>query len=302
MAKSAAPVKNETRAAKPSAGKGKAPAGKGKAAAGEADASAPVAIVESRLDEPRLIVESGLAARVAAIVAPPLGDLGFRLVRVKISSGERGGVQIMAERPDGSMSVDDCEAASQAMSPALDLEDPISGAYRLEVSSPGIDRPLVRACDFRRAVGHEAKVEMAVPVDGRKRFRGVIEDAFERDGRWIAALAIEDGKDGEDGDEEIVAELAVEEMADARLVLTDALIRASLRAAKAQRKRIEEIAQEAVPETGAVADEAGEAAQDDAGTGAKSAGKAKKKPYRGPGRFAAKNAARKAARIDADEA
>ena len=254
---------------------------------------APV-VIESALDEPRLIVESGLAARVARIVAPPLGDLGFRLVRVKISSGERGGVQIMAERPDGSMNVDDCEAASQAISPVLDLEDPISGAYRLEVSSPGIDRPLARACDFQRAVGHEAKIEMAVTVGGRKRFRGVIEDVSQRDGHWIAAIRRSDAKPGE---EDLLAELAIEEMADARLVLTDDLIRESLRAAKAQRRRVEEAADQMVEE-----------GLDDGSEGApvSEAAPAKKKPARGPGRFAAKNearknAARKAARADAQD-
>lgn len=244
-----------------------------------AKAAAPV--VESPLDEPRLILESGLAARVARIVGPPLGDLGFRLVRVKISSGERGAMQIMAERPDGSMSVDDCEAASQAISPVLDVEDPIAGAYRLEVSSPGVDRPLVRACDFRRAVGHEARIEMAVLVGGRKRFRGVIEEVVERDGHWIAAIRRSDTKEGED---DMLAELAVEEMAEARLTLTDDLIRDALRAAKAQRKQIE-----------AAADEMVESAPDAAPAG-------KKKPTRGPGRFAAKNAARKAARAGAEEA
>jgi ribosome maturation factor RimP len=258
---------------------------------------APV-VIESPLDEPRLIVESGLAARVARIVAPPLGDLGFRLVRVKISSGERGGVQIMAERPDGSMNVEDCEAASQAISPVLDLEDPISGAYRLEVSSPGIDRPLARACDFRRAAGHEAKIEMAVTVGGRKRFRGVIEEVSQRDDHWIAAIRRSDAKPEE---EDVLAELAIEEMAEARLVLTDDLIRESLRAAKAQRRLIEETADQ-------MAEEAQEDAPDDAPAPESEApaAPAKKKPARGPGRFAAKNearknAARKAARADAQD-
>src|SRR5579863_7711751 len=108
------------------------------------------------LDEPRLLGENGTARRVGAIVAPVLRDLGLRLVRVKISAAEGSTVQIMAERPDGSMTVEDCEQASVALSSVLDLEDPISQAYRLEISSPGIDRPLVRVSDFERAVGHEA--------------------------------------------------------------------------------------------------------------------------------------------------
>jgi ribosome maturation factor RimP len=277
-------VKAQDKAARKPAAKAAKPAapGKGGAKAGKA-APAPVRVVESQLDEPRLIVEGGLAARVARIVAPALGDLGFRLVRVKISSGERGGVQIMVERPDGTMSVDDCEAASQAISPTLDVEDPISGAYRLEVSSPGIDRPLVRRCDFERAIGHEARVEMAVLVGNRKRFRGLIEEVGERDGHCIVALRRTDAKEGE---EDILAELAVEEMAEARLVLTDALIRDSLRAAKAQRKEIKAAAE----------DLAAEMVEDAAPAAAPSDETPRKKPARGPGRFAAKNAAKSAAK------
>src|SRR5277367_2587812 len=112
------------------------------------------------LDEPRLLRDRGDARRIGAIVAPVLRDLGLRLVRVKISAAEGSTVQIMAERPDGSMTVEDCEQASIAVSPVLDLEDPMSHAYRLEVSSPGIDRPLVRVSDFQRALGHEARIEM----------------------------------------------------------------------------------------------------------------------------------------------
>src|SRR5579862_1206094 len=99
------------------------------------------------LDEPRLIVENGLARRVGAIVEPTLRDLGLRLVRVKISAAQGMTVQIMAERADGSMTVDDCEQASLALSPLLDVEEPLNRAYRLEISSPGIDRPLVRVSD-----------------------------------------------------------------------------------------------------------------------------------------------------------
>jgi ribosome maturation factor RimP len=245
--------------------------------------------IDAALDEPRLIVEQGLAARVAAIVAAPLGDVGFRLVRVKISSGENRSVQIMAERPDGAMSVDDCEAASQAVSPALDLDDPLPGAaYRLEISSPGIDRPLARVSDFQRAVGHEARIEMAVLVAGRKRFRGIIESVETRDGHPVAALRRTDAKPEAEEDE--VAELALEEMADARLVLTDALIRESLRAAKAQRKA-------AAMDDDDLDDEAdedvGEPSADAAPAPRKIAPKGKPGPARGPGRFAAKNAAKK---------
>jgi len=122
--------------------------------------------------EPRLLTETGIAARIAAIVGPVLAGLGYRLVRVAVTGRDGCTVQVMAERPDGSFSVGDCEAASRVLSPTLDAEDPIERAYRLELSSPGIDRPLARRSDFERYAGHEVKVEMAVPIEGRKRFRG----------------------------------------------------------------------------------------------------------------------------------
>src|SRR6185436_7636848 len=103
-----------------------------------------------------------------------LGPLGYRLVRVRVSGTSGCTVQIMAERPDGTMSIEDCEIASRALSPVFDAEDPIDSEYRLEVSSPGIDRTLVRRSDFERHAGHEAKIEMAVGLDGRKRFRGIL--------------------------------------------------------------------------------------------------------------------------------
>src|ERR1700689_5762838 len=123
-------------------------------------------------DEPRLIAEPGRAARVAVLAEPVLADLGYRLVRVRISGSAGCTVQIMAERPDGTLAIEDCEAASRALSPVLDVADPIEGAYQLEISSPGIDRPLVRHSDFDRYAGHVAQIEMTVPVDGRRRFRG----------------------------------------------------------------------------------------------------------------------------------
>ncbi len=169
----------------------------------------------------RLITETGVAARVAAIAEPVIEDLGFRLVRVKVSGLNGCTVQIMAEREDGTMTVEDCEAVSRALSPVLDLEDPVERAYNLEVSSPGIDRPLVRAQDFTRWSGHEAKIEMSVPVAGRKRFRGVIREV---DGGMVA-IELPDVKEG---DERLVR-LALPDLADARLVLTDELVRESLR-------------------------------------------------------------------------
>jgi ribosome maturation factor RimP len=176
-------------------------------------------------NEPRLIAETGVAARVAAVAGPVLEGLGFRLVRVKISAMAGCTVQIMAERPDGSMSIEDCEEVSRTLSPVLDVADPIDRAYRLEISSPGIDRPLVRRSDFERYAGHVAKVEMAVPVSGRKRFRGVLLGA---DGE-SARLRREDVAVGEEAD----ALLRIADMAEARLVLTDALVAESLRRGKA---------------------------------------------------------------------
>src|SRR5262245_32028293 len=124
------------------------------------------------MSDTRLTRETGPALRVAKLVEPVLEGMGFRLVRVKFCGPA---LQIMAERPDGRFSIDDCEQASRAVSPVLDLEDPIPGRYHLELSSPGIDRPLVRQEDFERWAGHEAKIEMAVPQAGRKRFRGILE-------------------------------------------------------------------------------------------------------------------------------
>src|SRR6202046_313129 len=126
------------------------------------------------LPEPRLVVEPGMAARVSAVAGPVLQGMGYRLVRIKISGESGCTVQIMAERPDGSMLIDDCEAISRALSPVLDVADPIDRAYRLEISSPGIDRPLVRRSDFERYTGHLVKIEMAVAHQGRKRFRGTL--------------------------------------------------------------------------------------------------------------------------------
>jgi ribosome maturation factor RimP len=175
-------------------------------------------------DEPRLIAEPGRAARVAVLAEPVLADLGYRLVRVRISGSAGCTVQIMAERPDGTMAIEDCEAASRALSPVLDVADPIDGPYRLEISSPGIDRPLVRRSDFERYAGHLAHVEMLLSIDGRKRFRGELLGA---DGDF-ARLRRNDGADAEN--REVL--LRIEDMSEARLLLTDALISESLRRSK----------------------------------------------------------------------
>jgi ribosome maturation factor RimP len=171
----------------------------------------------------RFVGETGLAAQIAALAEPVLTDLGFRLVRVVLSGRDGATVQIMAERPDGMLSVEECATISRRLSPVLDANDPISGQYTLEVSSPGIDRPLVRPSDFEAWAGHEAKVEMKEPIAGRKRFRGVL--------------------DGVDGDElriEVdidavgrqVIGLPIARVAEAKLVLTDELVRDTLRRTK----------------------------------------------------------------------
>jgi ribosome maturation factor RimP len=176
------------------------------------------------VDEPRLITEPGLAARVATIAEPVLAELGYRLVRVRISGLSGCTVQVMAERPDGTMAIEDCEAVSRALSPALDIADPVDRAYRLEISSPGIDRPLVRRSDFDRYAGHLAKIDMEVPVGGRKRFRGML---LGTDGEAARVRC-----DDTPGDEPEVA-LPIADMSEARLVLTDALVAESLRRGKA---------------------------------------------------------------------
>jgi ribosome maturation factor RimP len=175
-------------------------------------------------DEERLIIEPGRAARVAAIAEPVLAGLGYRLVRARISGFAGCTVQIMAERPDGTMTIEDCEAASRALSPVLDVADPIEGPYRLEISSPGIDRPLVRRSDFDRYAGQVAKIEMSVPIEGRRRFRGVLLGSEGASAR----LRRSDAAAGEAA--EIL--LPIDEMIEANLVLTDALVAETLRRSK----------------------------------------------------------------------
>jgi len=193
----------------------------------EHQASAAPSAVPSE-NEPRLIVEPGMPARVATIAEPVLEQLGYRLVRVRVSGAEGCTVQIMAERPDGSMTVEDCEAVSRALSPVLDVADPIDRAYRLEISSPGIDRPLVRKSDFDRYAGHLVRIEMEIPVNGRKRFRGTL-TGTEGD---AARLHRDDAAEGEEAD----VLLPIEEMGEAKLVLTDELVAQALRREKAAKR------------------------------------------------------------------
>ena len=168
--------------------------------------------------EDRLARETGPAQRVVALAEPVLADLGFRLVRVKLTGST---LQIMAERPDGTFAIEDCEAVSRAMSPLLDVEDVIAARYHLEVSSPGIDRPLVRPSDFESWAGHETRIEMAVPVAGRKRFKGRLEGYTQGEVR----LFIEN-PEGADK-EPLLIGVPFADIGDAKLVLTDELIAAA---------------------------------------------------------------------------
>jgi ribosome maturation factor RimP len=176
------------------------------------------------MDNRRIHRETGQEARIAGIVEPIVADLGYDLVRVKLSGLNGATLQIMAERPDGTMAVEDCELISRNVSPALDVADPIDREYHLEVSSPGIDRPLTRAKDFERWAGHEAKVELdQAGVDGRKRFRGTLlgvrGDAF--------GLRLLDTPDAGE------VWLPLADLGEAKLLLTDALIKAAPQAAAA---------------------------------------------------------------------
>ena len=185
-------------------------------------------MTEAGKGDDRIVRESGTDARIALIVEPVLAADGYRLVRVRLSGQNGLTLQIMAEREDGTMTVEDCEAVSRLLSPVLDVEDPIDKAYHLEISSPGIDRPLVRKSDFADAVGRLVKVETSVQVAGRKRFRGRIVATDD------SGVTVETDKPaiGED----FKTTLPFEAIAEARLVLTDDLIRDALRKDKMLRE------------------------------------------------------------------
>lgn len=168
------------------------------------------------LNEKRYIRETGLETRIARIVEPVANDMGFSLVRVKVTAENGCTLQIMAEDADGRFTIDDCERLSKDLSPVLDVEDPIDREYHLEVSSPGIDRPLVRARDFKRYVGHEARIELADLLEGRKRFRGLIKAADDES----VTLHLPDAPKDQDPDHR----LPLAQLAEAKLIMTDALI------------------------------------------------------------------------------
>ena len=184
--------------------------------------------VGSAASNARFMRETGLAAKFASLAEPVLEGLGFRIVRVQVSGREGHTVQIMAERPDGTISVEDCAVISRNLSPVLDVHDPLAESYRLEVSSPGIDRPLVRPSDFEAWTGYEARIEVSEPIDGRKRFRGTLE-GFEA-GEALLETDLGSGQGLQ------VIGLKVELIAEAKLVLTDALVREALKRGKAAAK------------------------------------------------------------------
>jgi ribosome maturation factor RimP len=180
--------------------------------------------MEETTQEPRLITETGVDQRIAEIIEPVIAGMGFLLVRVRLSNQNVSTLQVMAEREDGTMTVQDCEAISQAISPVLDVEDPVEKAYHLEVSSPGIDRPMVRKSDFTRWQGNIVKVETSILVDNRKRFRGK-----------IVAVGADDftlERDQIGYGEEPTVTIPFNTLWDAKLILTDDLIRDALRADK----------------------------------------------------------------------
>jgi ribosome maturation factor RimP len=171
---------------------------------------------------PDLIAKSAIDRRIAGLIDPVLTDMGFELVRIRVMGGKSPTLQIMAQRPDGTIEVDDCAAISTAVSALLDVEDPIAEAYTLEVSSPGIDRPLTRLADFDRWTGHEARIETEELIDGRRRFKGQL--AGTEGDEVLIAL----------DDSDVTIGLKFDWISDAKLVLTDDLIRDVLRGRKDQ--------------------------------------------------------------------
>ncbi|WP_417720557.1 ribosome maturation factor RimP [Salipiger sp.] len=171
-----------------------------------------------------MIAKSAMDRRVAEIITPVLEDMGFELVRIRLMSGKTSTLQVMAERPDGGIEVDECAEISTAISAILDVEDPILDAYTLEVSSPGIDRPLTRLKDFETFEGYDVKLETHDMIDGRKRWRGILAGV---EGSEVL-FNIDEG-----GETQTIG-LQFDWLSDAKLILTDDLIRDMLRARKAQ--------------------------------------------------------------------
>ncbi len=173
-----------------------------------------------------LIAKTAIDRRLAEIISPVIEDLGFELVRIRLQGGKTATLQIMADRPEGGINVDDCADISTAVSAILDVEDPLEDAYHLEVSSPGIDRPLTRLKDFETFEGYEARLETNQPIDGRKRFKGVLTGVEKGEGGDEVLLNIEEG-----GEVQTIG-LNFDWLSDAKLVLTDELIAEMLRQKK----------------------------------------------------------------------
>ena len=166
-----------------------------------------------------LIAKAAIDRRMAEIITPVIEDMGFELVRVRLMSGKTTTLQIMADKPDGGIEVDDCADISQAVGAVLDVEDPILDEYTLEVSSPGIDRPLTRLKDFEMFEGYEAKIETSEMIDGRRRFKGELAGVEDDE----VLINVAEGTIG----------LKFDWLSDAKLVLTDDLIKEMLRQRKA---------------------------------------------------------------------
>ena len=166
-----------------------------------------------------LIAKAAIDRRMAEIITPVIEDMGFELVRVRLMSGKSTTLQVMADRPDGGIEVDELALISQSISAVMDVEDPILDEYTLEVSSPGIDRPLTRLKDFEMFEGYEAKIETGELIDGRRRFKGELAGVEDDE----VLINVEEGTIG----------LKFDLLTDAKLVLTDDLIKEMLRQRKA---------------------------------------------------------------------
>lgn len=192
-----------------------------------------------------LVAKTAIDRRLAEIIRPVIEDLGFELVRIRLQGGKTATLQIMADRPEGGINVDDCATISTAVSATLDVEDPLEDAYHLEVSSPGIDRPLTRLKDFATFEGYEIRIETNQAIDGRKRFKGV---SVGVEGNEVL-INIEEGTIGLDFDL----------LADAKLVLTDELVAEMLRQKKEAGMDMEAFDESAFDEIETDAGDAGDA-------------------------------------------
>ncbi len=169
------------------------------------------------MNDKRYIAQTGIEARIANIVTPIAKDMGFDLVRVKILPDNGTTLQIMAEDKNGNFSIADCTKLSRELSPVFDVEEPLTGAYHLEISSPGIDRPLVRARDFARYIGHEAKIELVDMINGRKRFRGEIVKSDEK----TVTIKLCDALPNTDPNHQ----LKLAQIGEAKLIMSDRLLK-----------------------------------------------------------------------------